>query len=90
MGTVCEEPQKLVCGQDQILKLDAKPNGCRTYICECKPADECEKVDLLSDKPLEPGYIREIDDNGKLIIIIIKFWYRGFYSTVDIFQYHRF
>ncbi|XP_030749920.1 hemocytin [Sitophilus oryzae] len=63
-GPTCEPPQKLVCGPDQILKLDTKPNGCQTFICECQPADECEKVDIQSDKPLEPGYIRKIDEEG--------------------------
>ncbi|KAF7276957.1 hypothetical protein GWI33_009615, partial [Rhynchophorus ferrugineus] len=63
-GPTCETPQKLVCGPDQVLKLDTKPNGCQTFICECKPEDECEPVDLASDAPLEPGYIREINEDG--------------------------
>ncbi|CAG9772868.1 unnamed protein product [Ceutorhynchus assimilis] len=63
-GPTCETPQKLICASDQVLKLDTKPNGCQAFVCECKPKDECEKVDLNNQGALEPGYIKEIDDRG--------------------------
>lgn len=62
-GPTCEPPQKLLCGPGQNLKLDTKPNGCQAFICECKPKSECEKI-LPTEKPLEDGYVREIDDSG--------------------------
>ncbi|KAJ8974052.1 hypothetical protein NQ317_002298, partial [Molorchus minor] len=64
VGPTCETPQKLVCGPGQVMKLDTKPNGCQTFICECKPIDECEPIDITTDIPLEPGYIKEVDDSG--------------------------
>lgn len=64
-GPKCDEPQKLLCAQDQILKLDTKPNGCQTFICECKPREECEEVTINATEALEPGYEKEIDVNGK-------------------------
>ncbi|XP_066254573.1 hemocytin [Euwallacea similis] len=63
-GPTCATPQKLVCAEDQVLKLDTKPNGCQTFICECKARDECDLLDLTTEEPLEPGIEREIDDNG--------------------------
>ncbi|ENN77020.1 hypothetical protein YQE_06514, partial [Dendroctonus ponderosae] len=63
-GPKCDEPQKLLCAQDQILKLDTKPNGCQTFICECRPREECEEVTITSTEALEPGYEKEIDENG--------------------------
>lgn len=56
-GPTCETPQKLICGTDQILKLDKKPNGCETFICECKPKEECENISLTTSLPLEPGNV---------------------------------
>lgn len=63
-GPTCETPQKLVCGPGQIMKLDTKPNGCQVFICECKPIEDCEPMDLSTDIPLEPGYIKEVDESG--------------------------
>nr|CAI5831317.1 unnamed protein product [Callosobruchus analis] len=63
-GPTCEPPQKLVCGEGQILKLDSKPNGCQTFICECKPKGDCDPIDLAGSTLLEPGYAKEIDDSG--------------------------
>nr|CAI5832157.1 unnamed protein product [Callosobruchus analis] len=63
-GPTCEPPQKLVCGEGQILKLDSKPNGCQTFICECKPKEDCDPIDLAGSTLLEPGYAKEIDDSG--------------------------
>lgn len=63
-GPTCETPQKLVCGPGQILKLDTKPNGCQSFICECKPIEDCETINSTTEKPLEDGYVREIDDSG--------------------------
>nr|XP_023019258.1 hemocytin-like [Leptinotarsa decemlineata] len=60
----CEPPQKLVCGKDQILKLDSKLNGCPAFICECKPKEECEPIDESTDTPPEPGYLRVIDESS--------------------------
>lgn len=46
------------------MKLDTKPNGCQVFICECKPIEDCEPMDLSTDIPLEPGYIKEVDESG--------------------------
>nr|CAH7739498.1 unnamed protein product [Callosobruchus chinensis] len=63
-GPTCEPPQQLVCGEGQILKLDSKPNGCQTFICECKPKEDCDPIDLADSTILEPGYTKEIDYTG--------------------------
>lgn len=44
------------------MKLDTKSDGCQQYICQCKPADECEKVDM--SKPIEEGIVKEVDESG--------------------------
>ncbi|XP_056642321.1 hemocytin [Diorhabda sublineata] len=67
---VCEPPQALVCGTDQITKLETKANGCQSYICECKPKEECDDVDLTTPAVLEPGYVRVIDTNSSCCPII--------------------
>lgn len=54
-GPTCETPQKLICGPGQILKLDKKPNGCETFICECKPREECDDINLPTAEALQPG-----------------------------------
>lgn len=54
-GPTCAPPQKLICGSGQILKLDEKPNGCKTFICECKPKEDCDKIDLTTSETLKPG-----------------------------------
>ncbi|KAL1513261.1 hypothetical protein ABEB36_002690 [Hypothenemus hampei] len=62
-GPTCEPPQQLQCASDQVLKLDTKPNGCQTFICECKPKEECPKVNLKLEG-LEAGLVQDIDENG--------------------------
>lgn len=44
------------------MKLDTKPDGCQQYICQCKPLDECEKVNM--SKPEEEGIVKELDESG--------------------------
>ncbi|CAH0555060.1 unnamed protein product [Brassicogethes aeneus] len=63
-GPTCEPPQEISCGPGQVLKLDTKPNGCRAFICQCKPAKECDKIDLTKFEKLDVGYKLEIDENG--------------------------
>ncbi|XP_050302983.1 hemocytin [Anthonomus grandis grandis] len=63
-GPTCEPPQKLICANDQVLKLDTKPNGCQTFICECKPKEECLKIEIQKVEALEPGMEKIIDENG--------------------------
>lgn len=55
-----------------MLKLDTKPNGCQTFICECKPKEECERVDINAEQATEPGIVKEIDENGKVFTHPLK------------------
>ncbi|RZC42307.1 hemocytin, partial [Asbolus verrucosus] len=62
-GPTCETPQPISCGSGQTTKLSKKPNGCQQFICECKPADQCEPIDKTNTS-LEDGYVKEIDESG--------------------------
>lgn len=44
------------------MKLDTKHDGCKQFICQCKPLEECEPVDLTP--ATEDGMIKEIDNSG--------------------------
>lgn len=62
ISPTCEPPQKLNCAPGQVMKLDTKSDGCKQFICQCKPPEECEPVDLTP--PLEEGIVKEIDNSG--------------------------
>lgn len=44
------------------MKLDTKSDGCKQFICQCIPIDECEPVDLT--QPTEDGMVKEVDNSG--------------------------
>lgn len=45
------------------MKIDTKPDGCQQFICQCKPIEDCDPIDT-SDKPLEDGMVRIINEKG--------------------------
>nr|XP_014086275.2 hemocytin [Bactrocera oleae] len=49
----CLEPLMPVCGPGQFKKQKTGPDGCPQFICECKPKEECEPLEL--PRALKPG-----------------------------------
>lgn len=60
----CDPPQEIPCGPGQILKLDTKSDGCQQFVCQCKPIEDCDNIELTSETPLEVGYERFINSSG--------------------------
>ncbi|XP_072943853.1 hemocytin-like [Epargyreus clarus] len=61
----CEEPKKMECGFGQVLKQKTGENGCKEFVCECKPPSECEHIPSDSEVDvMEPGVVRSIDSSG--------------------------
>ncbi|XP_030375562.1 hemocytin [Scaptodrosophila lebanonensis] len=54
---MCLEPLMPLCGPGQLKKMRTDVNNCSTYICECKPKDEC-------DPPLPPRALK----SGELLV----------------------
>lgn len=46
------------------MKLTSNPDGCQTFVCQCKPQEECEPIPTLSDEELASGMERIIDKSG--------------------------
>lgn len=68
-STTCEPPQQLRCAPGQIMKLIKRPDGCQQFICECKPIEDCEPVNVTSPPP-EPGIVRDIDSTGCCPVVV--------------------
>lgn len=60
----CTDIAMPVCAVDQVVKMELTPNGCKRFICECKPKDECYSG--LPDKDVEllPGMINVMNNQG--------------------------
>lgn len=63
-GPVCEVPKKIPCSEGQVMKVVSKSDGCQQFVCECKPKDECEKIDAQLRLPTEEGYERVVNNSG--------------------------
>ncbi|XP_067647324.1 hemocytin isoform X2 [Eurosta solidaginis] len=50
---VCLEPLMPICGPGQFKKQKTGADGCPQFICECKPKEECEQLEL--PRALKPG-----------------------------------
>ncbi|XP_050428341.1 hemocytin-like [Adelges cooleyi] len=53
-----------VCAEDQIVKMELTPNGCKRFICECIPRDECLQSTPDNDVELLPGMVNVINNQG--------------------------
>ncbi|CAG9784020.1 unnamed protein product [Diatraea saccharalis] len=60
----CEEPKRMECGFGQVLKEKTTADNCKEFVCECKPASECEHIPTDSEVELEPGMKRVTDNSG--------------------------
>ncbi|VVC41699.1 Hypothetical protein CINCED_3A025143 [Cinara cedri] len=60
----CTDIAMPVCAEDQVVKIELTPNGCKRFICECKPKDQC--VSALPDKDVDllPGMINVLNNQG--------------------------
>lgn len=47
------------------MKLDKKPNGCQQFVCQCKPPEECEPIDLTPKSPIiADGLVEVVNRSG--------------------------
>lgn len=60
----CDPPQEIPCGPGQIMKLDTKSDGCQQFVCQCKPIEDCDLLELTTETPIEVGYERFINSSG--------------------------
>lgn len=60
----CEPPQKIACALDQNIKLDLRSDGCQQFICQCKPVEECDPIDSITEEPSEDGIVKVINHSG--------------------------
>ncbi|XP_043682227.1 hemocytin isoform X2 [Vespula pensylvanica] len=63
---LCEEVQQPDCGFGQIMKLHTDSKGCKKFVCECLPPEECpafEDIDVEVEI-LEPGMMKVMNTSG--------------------------
>uniref|UniRef100_A0A481MQJ2 Hemolectin n=1 Tax=Nipponaphis monzeni TaxID=196483 RepID=A0A481MQJ2_9HEMI len=53
-----------VCATDQVVKIELASNGCKRFICECKPKDQCVSVSPDKDVELLPGMVNVMNNQG--------------------------
>ncbi|KAK2585761.1 hypothetical protein KPH14_010370 [Odynerus spinipes] len=62
---LCEEIQQPECGFGQVMKLHTDSKGCKKFICECLPSEECPLLDITLDvEILEPGTLKVVNTTG--------------------------
>ncbi|XP_050525527.1 hemocytin [Daktulosphaira vitifoliae] len=53
-----------VCAKDQIVKMELSTNGCKKFICECIPRDQCHSTLPDQDVELLPGMVNVMNYQG--------------------------
>ncbi|KOX75564.1 Hemocytin [Melipona quadrifasciata] len=61
-----EESQIPECGYGQVIKITTDSYGCKKFICECLPPEECPVLNdvTLEVEELEPGFVQVTNTSG--------------------------
>lgn len=69
INATCVPPQDIQCNEGQVSKLIRKDDGCQRFVCECKPIEECEPIDMITP-PTEPYIERKVNTSGCCPVIV--------------------